>query len=127
MQSLKASAVMLALAGSVTMFSVGAASAVPLSASAAALNSASQADAQSLITDVQFRRYRGYRGYYGRREGNLAPAIIGGIIIGGIIASQANRQYYYNDAVSYCRSRFRSYDPYSGTYLGYDGYRHPCP
>ncbi|MGB8044731.1 MAG: BA14K family protein [Pseudolabrys sp.] len=23
--------------------------------------------------------------------------------------------------------RFRSYDPGSGTYLGYDGYRHPCP
>jgi BA14K-like protein len=23
--------------------------------------------------------------------------------------------------------RFRSYDPQSGTYLGYDGQRHPCP
>jgi hypothetical protein len=23
--------------------------------------------------------------------------------------------------------RFRSYDPASGTYLGYDGQRHPCP
>ena len=28
---------------------------------------------------------------------------------------------------SYCRQRFRSYDPASGTYLGYDGLRHPCP
>ena len=27
----------------------------------------------------------------------------------------------------YCVRRFRSYDPRSGTYLGYDGYRHPCP
>src|SRR5262249_20241021 len=25
---------------------------------------------------------------------------------------------------SYCRQRFRSYDPASGTYLGYDGLRH---
>ena len=31
------------------------------------------------------------------------------------------------DPVTYCLQRFRSYDPRSGTYLGYDGYRHPCP
>jgi BA14K-like protein len=31
------------------------------------------------------------------------------------------------DPVSYCMQRFRSYDPRSGTYLGYDGLRHPCP
>src|SRR6266849_3805989 len=31
------------------------------------------------------------------------------------------------DPVAYCQSRFKSYDPRSGTYLGYDGYRHPCP
>jgi hypothetical protein len=28
---------------------------------------------------------------------------------------------------AYCQQRFRSYDPGSGTYLGYDGIRHPCP
>jgi hypothetical protein len=28
---------------------------------------------------------------------------------------------------SYCARRYRSYDPASGTYLGYDGLRHPCP
>ena len=28
---------------------------------------------------------------------------------------------------SYCAQRYRSYDPASGTYLGYDGIRHPCP
>jgi hypothetical protein len=31
------------------------------------------------------------------------------------------------DATAYCEQRFRSYDPASGTYLGYDGQRHPCP
>ena len=41
--------------------------------------------------------------------------------------------YYYEeepapeDAVAYCMQRFKSYDPHSGTYLGYDGHRHPCP
>ena len=53
--------------------------------------------------------YYGYPpGYYGQAYAVPAP------YIGG-------------DAVAYCVQRFRSYDPYSGTYLGYDGLRHPCP
>jgi hypothetical protein len=32
-----------------------------------------------------------------------------------------------DDAVAYCMQRYRSYDPASGTYLGNDGLRHPCP
>lgn len=31
------------------------------------------------------------------------------------------------DSVASCQQRFRSYDPSTGTYLGYDGLRHPCP
>jgi hypothetical protein len=31
------------------------------------------------------------------------------------------------DPVAYCMRRFRSYDPESRTYVGYDGLRHPCP
>src|SRR3954469_13184225 len=31
------------------------------------------------------------------------------------------------DTLAYCTQRFRSYDPGSGTYLGYDGLRHACP
>jgi hypothetical protein len=27
----------------------------------------------------------------------------------------------------YCAQRYRSYDPSTGTFLGYDGQRHPCP
>lgn len=93
----------------------------------------------------------GYRGGYGggyRRGyggGGFVPGIIGGAIIGGALAAPYySRPYgyggygYYDDepvvAVvpggdddSYCRQRFKSYDPRSGTYLGYDGLRHPCP
>jgi hypothetical protein len=67
-------------------------------------------------------------------------AALGGAIIGGAIANSyyyGPGPYYYGppvaygpgpgDAVSYCMQRFKSYDPRSGTYLGYDGYRHPCP
>jgi BA14K-like protein len=28
---------------------------------------------------------------------------------------------------SYCAQKYRSYDPATGTFLGYDGQRHPCP
>jgi hypothetical protein len=31
------------------------------------------------------------------------------------------------DASAYCAQRFHSYDPRTGTYLGTDGARHPCP
>ena len=31
------------------------------------------------------------------------------------------------DATAYCAQRFQSYDPASGTYMGYDGIRRPCP
>ena len=31
------------------------------------------------------------------------------------------------DSAGYCAQRYKSYDPASGTYLGYDGQRHPCP
>jgi hypothetical protein len=31
------------------------------------------------------------------------------------------------DDEAYCESRYKSYDPSTGTYLGYDGERHPCP
>jgi hypothetical protein len=30
-------------------------------------------------------------------------------------------------SVAYCAARFRSYDPATGMYLGYDGLHHPCP
>jgi hypothetical protein len=48
---------------------------------------------------------------------------IAGLAIGGALAAQAQSR----NSVAYCEQRFRSYDPASGTYLGYDGYRHPCP
>jgi hypothetical protein len=76
------------------------------------------------------RPYYGRRyGYYRRDRGNaLAAGALGlatGAIIGGAIAqSQAAPAYGGN---AYCAQRYRSYDPASGTYLGYDGLRHPCP
>ena len=35
-------------------------------------------------------------------------------------------RYASDDWLNYCSRRYRSFDPASGTYLGYDGYRHYC-
>jgi hypothetical protein len=94
--------------------------------------------------DVETVQWRGG----GRRGGGsgFGAGLLGGAIVGGMLASP----YYYGpgpyysypgpyyaepgyvatppgDAMGYCMQRFRSYDPRSGTYLGNDGYRHPCP
>ena len=77
------------------------------------------------------RGYRG-RGWYGGGAG-VAAGVLGGLIVGGILAAPYYDGPYYDrgysggDAVGYCMRRFRSYDPRSGTYVGYDGYRHSCP
>ncbi len=95
--------------------------------------------------------YGGWRGGYGRggygyRRGPGVGAAVGagllgftaGAVIGSAAANAAARPVAVYDApvyarpvavggASYCASRYASYDPSSGTYLGYDGYRHPCP
>jgi hypothetical protein len=44
----------------------------------------------------------------------------------------AGRAYAYvvpnaDNVTASCEQRFRSFDPVLGTYLGFDGLRHPCP
>jgi hypothetical protein len=85
------------------------------------------------------RPYYGPRyGYYGRpyyRDNGAAAAagIVGlatGAIVGGALAQQratAAPVYPAGSAVAYCAQRFKSYNPATGTYLGYDGRRHACP
>ena len=73
---------------------------------------------------------RGYYGRYGRYGSGYyrnGPAVLGGLAAGAIIGGAiANGQARANTD-SYCSQQYRSYDSASGTYLGYDGQRHPCP
>jgi hypothetical protein len=97
----------------------------------------------------------GWRGGH-HRHGGFWPGVAAGAFVGGALANSyayyddpyyygaygpdyyADNSYYYDDSApavavgvggdaSYCAQRYRSYDPASGTYLGYDGERHPCP
>lgn len=53
-----------------------------------------------------------------------------GVIVGSAIAAPPPGVVYAappGSAVAYCMRRFKSYNPATGTYLGYDGRRHRCP
>jgi hypothetical protein len=97
------------------------------------------------ISEVRYRG-RGWGGGAGLGLGLAAGALLGGAIAAGASPYYYGPGYYYGgpayypapgpvvvdpydggDAVAYCMQRFKSYDPASGTYLGYDGFRHPCP
>ncbi len=90
----------------------------------------------------------GYRRHYG--GGGFYPGLVAGALVGGAIANSyaygpgygyAPGYYddgYYDDGSTVavvpgaddpasCAQRYRSYDPRSQTYLGYDGQRYPCP
>ncbi len=46
---------------------------------------------------------------------------------GYVYSDAAPTAYNNGDSVAYCEQTYRSYDPTSGSYLGYDGFRHACP
>lgn len=106
------------------------ASAVPLTAASGIAAAASDLGA---VEPVQHRGsggrgsyrggYRGHGGGGGNDGGAVTAGIIGGLLLGAIIAGSVQQQR----SVEYCARRYRSYDPYSRTYLGHDGYRHACP
>ena len=116
--------------------------ATPASAAPAANIAAAIPPQNDMLQQVQWRRHGHYRGYYGRhyrrdRGGAVAAGVIGGLALGAILGAAASAPpppppaYYgpaYGDRdwLAYCASKYRSFDPRSGTYLGYDGLRHPC-
>ncbi|EIM29235.1 BA14K family protein [Microvirga lotononidis] len=71
-----------------------------------------------------------YRPYYG---GSYYPygygaAAATGALIGGAIASQpVVTGSIGSNASAYCAQRYRSYNPATGTFTGYDGRQHSCP
>ncbi|MBN9013152.1 MAG: BA14K family protein [Rhizobiales bacterium] len=90
-------------------------------------------------------RPSGWHGGHHHRRGGFWPGFGTGVIIGGALSGPYGYYgygpgYYDDDdyvdapavtvdsgSVAYCKQRFKSYDVRTGTYLGYDGQRHPCP
>lgn len=108
------------LLGASTFFAADAATAAPLASAVAAV----KAQGESSVVEVQFRR----RPRRGGINPGVGAAIGAAAIIGGIIAAQSEAEAAARrDAVGYCMSRFRSYDPETGTYIGRDGRVRRCP
>lgn len=126
-----------ALAMSVALLTVGAAS--PASAASGPASFAGAApstfsDANRVVTHVQYRRgwrghhHRRHRGWRGHRRHGINPgaAIIGGVaaaLIAGAIRDGRARDY----DIERCERRFRSFDPTTGTYTTYGGETRVCP
>jgi hypothetical protein len=115
----------LILAAATLAGSLDAAVARPLPAAAAV--KAEIASGEALRQDVQYY-YRRHRG------GDVALGVVGGLaagaLIAGAIASQQAHQPLHRTQdpayIAYCSRKYRSFDPYTGTFLARDGYRYTC-
>jgi hypothetical protein len=111
--------------------------AAPVPSSTASLKTAIASPVTQARWVVRRWGWRGPGRYYWRGPGWYWGGAAAGAVIGGAIASRAYRGpvYYgppaynapgYNDWLAYCSSRYRSFDPATGTFMGYDGHRHYC-
>lgn len=90
------------------------------------------------VSQIRYYGHHGHHGHHG--HGNWGPWA-GGAVLGLGLGYALSDGYYghdygddYGPAYGYgdggfarCEATFRSFDPESGTYVGYDGYRHRCP
>ncbi len=144
---------MLALA--IPMASISSSNALPISSAGFAAGPATvNPVSKDTLTQVRYGGWHGggFRGgFRGRGLG-----IGAGLLIGSAIGAAAANPYYYGpgygygygpgyaydeapayydggpvyeggDGAAYCAQRYRSYNPATGTFRGYDGLDHPCP
>ncbi|MGC1776936.1 MAG: BA14K family protein [Xanthobacteraceae bacterium] len=103
--------------------------------------------AGTVVTTASPAAARGWHGGWGG-PGAIAAGVIGGALAAATSPLWAPGYYDYypgyaygpayavpppvvveggGGSVAYCESRYRSYNPATGLFLGYDGQYHPCP
>ena len=144
--------VLMAMAAALPGLTIPAAAVLPAQIGAVG-NSGANLDSSNLLTEVRHTYGRGYHGnrYHYRRHGhnnnyygnryyryggagyyNYGWPYYGGIGLGYGFGYDDGLDYYndrYNGGgshVQWCLNRYRSYNPRTNTYMGYDGYRHRC-
>jgi BA14K-like protein len=96
-------------------------------------------DQQGYPDNQGYRDHRVYRDNRAYRDDGFAPfdaaagVVDGAVNNAGAIAAAPFRTMNGDPSYAmmqgdpnYCAQRYRSFDPQSGTYMGYDGRRHPC-
>ena len=125
-----------ALLGAAMLISPAAVSAAPLGLGlSAGLSDAPASHVQQVQNRARVRparpgpRHRGghrhHRGGGGRGDAVAVGVGIG--ILGGIIAAGAAAAAADSAAVDACARRYRSYNPHTRTFRGYDGIEYSCP
>jgi hypothetical protein len=86
-----------------------------------------------VFAQAAFSEPAAFQAMYPNRDvlngGSLTPAGRMGLeLTDGASVSRENGAYARIDSAgsTFCAQRYRSYDPASGTFLGYEGHRHPC-
>ena len=134
----------IALSGSAVGFT-GANAAMPRVAAPATVDAGAQVeqvDQRRYRKGKRYSRNRGYDRNYSYRRGDrrnysryrhrrnngapLAAGIIGFALGAAVANSYSAPRYSGGTDYDYCARKYRSWDPYSKTYLGYDGRRHYC-
>jgi hypothetical protein len=83
--------------------------------------------------DIHKPHHKPHHSNHGHHGHHAAAGLFGfaaGAIVGSAMAQQQQPEVVYvqpgNDWVAYCFSKYRSYDPATNLYVGYDGNYHQC-
>ena len=106
------------------------ASVAPFSGKMSRVEQTAQRSAGFETIQYRGRLYGGRRDGYRGNSGRDAGIAVGALIIGGIILSEAARAEHrrdHSDDWQRCANTYRSFEPSTGLYTGYDGIRRTCP
>jgi hypothetical protein len=97
-------------------------------ATAAALTIAALAFAAPAEAKKKHHHHHHHHGHHGHAAAVGVFGFAAGTMLGAALAQPrpAPTVVYGSDWVAYCSAKYKSYNPATNLYLGYDGYYHTC-
>ncbi len=100
---------------------------VPNAVQALEADNSAQQPARMQLAQYHHHHHHYHHHHHHHHHGGFFPGFAVGAAIGGMMAASPPPDYRYGRSVRWCMQHYRSYDPRSETYMGYDGRRHSCP